>query len=215
MSNMKALSKRIFALTSAGVLAASTASAATLGYSTTDLNLRAGPGPNYVIKDVIAARDTAEIEGCLDERNWCKVTYNGEEGWAYGDYLSVPVTPRVWEFRTVTYNEDAKKDKALLLGSVGAAAGALIGGPLAVVAGAAVGGVTGAETAPEEKTVTYLESHPVDPIFLNGEVVVGAVVPEGVEVYSVPETEYAYLNVNGEYVLVEPANRQIVHIVRQ
>ena len=86
----------------------------------------------------------------------------------------------------------------------GAAAGAAAVGALA-------GGVIGADVPSE--TVTYIRQNPVDPIYLEGEVVVGAGIPEGVEVYTVPEATYRYANVNGQPVIVDE-ERRIVQVVR-
>ncbi len=42
----------------------------------TDLNLRAGPGPQHEIIGVISADGSVDLEGCLEEGNWCKVDMN-------------------------------------------------------------------------------------------------------------------------------------------
>ena len=68
-------------------------------------------------------------------------------------------------------------------------------------------------TLPDD-TVAYVRSNPVDPVYLDGEVVVGAAIPEAVAVYEVPQSEYRYVNVNGQYVLVEPEGRRVVYIAR-
>ncbi|WP_327787154.1 DUF1236 domain-containing protein [Rhabdonatronobacter sediminivivens] len=59
-----------------------------------------------------------------------------------------------------------------------------------------------------------MRENPVDPIFLDGEVVVGAGIPETVALAEVPESEYYYSYVNGVRVLVERDQRRIVYIVR-
>ena len=51
-----------------------------------------------------------------------------------------------------------------------------------------------------------------DPILLEGEVVVGAQLPDVVELRPVPEYEYHYAYVNGVPVLVEPGTRRVVHV---
>lgn len=217
-------SKKLMGLSMAGILMASSALAQTTATAATDLNLRAGPGANYKILDVIDANADATVEGCLAEANWCKVTYNGTEGWAYGDYLTIPVegdivalypNRQVVKVNTITYENDDQAEAALTLGAMGAAAGALIvGGPAAIAAGAALGMLGGAAVEPDTTVVTYMVENPVDPIFVEGEVVVGATIPETVTLYEVPESEYRYVNLNGQYVLVEPADRTIVYIQR-
>ena len=56
--------------------------------ATTDLNLRAGPGNMYPIQGVIASSAEVDVQGCIAGSEWCKVTYNGTEGWAYSAYLT-------------------------------------------------------------------------------------------------------------------------------
>ena len=55
----------------------------------------------------------------------------------------------------------------------------------------------------------------VTPVTMGGEVVVGAGIPEEVELRPIPDSDqYSYLNVNGQPVIVDNSNRQIVYIVR-
>jgi len=147
-------------------LAAGPALAAMEATATTDLNLRAGPGSNYQVQDVITGNDMVMVDGCLEAANWCQVTYNDTTGWAYGDYLTVspeggepmalyPNRQQV-EVETVTYNETENATSAAITSGFGAFVGSLIGGPAAVAAGAIAGAATGAEVAPEPETVTYL-----------------------------------------------------------
>ena len=37
----------------------------------------------------IGAGDEVSVLGCIDSANWCQVSGDGLEGWAYGDYLNV------------------------------------------------------------------------------------------------------------------------------
>ena len=60
-----------------------------------------------------------------------------------------------------------------------------------------------------------MTSNQVDPVYLDGEVVVGAGLPETVELREIPDYEYRYVNVNNQPVLVEPGSRKIVYIIRQ
>lgn len=216
------IGKTIIGLSAASMLLASAASAQTMATAATDLHLRAGPGPNYPIKTVIAASDEVTVEGCLDETNWCEVSYNGEQGWAFGDYLAadmggeaVAVYPNRTELQTgtVVYEEKPDDEGALALGAIGATAGALaIGGPAAAVVGGIIGAASGKVLQPTEKTVTYIEQNPVEPVFVNGELIVGATVPTEVQSYQVPESDYQYVNLNGRYVLIQPDNREITYI---
>ncbi|MFD1343925.1 DUF1236 domain-containing protein [Litorisediminicola beolgyonensis] len=205
-------------------LAAAPVSAAMTASATTDLNLRAGPGPQYAVQSVIPAEGAVDVAGCLEAGEWCEVTYDGTSGWAYSAYLTTPVenepvviyqnTDRV-KVETVTYDNTTEEAVgAASVGAWGAAVGSLIvGGPAAAAAGAVIGAAVGAESVPEE-TVTYVTANPVEPVYLNGEVVVGAGIPDTVTLYEVPDAQYQYVNVNEQYVVVNPENRRIVRVIR-
>ena len=49
---------------------------------------------------------------------------------------------------------------------------------------------------------------------VDGEVMVGAALPAAVPVYPIPASPYVYSYVNGQRVVVEPAARRIVYVVR-
>lgn len=188
----------------------------------TDLNLRAGPGPAYPIVSVIPAQTAVDVGGCLAEQAWCQVTFDGQSGWASGDYLTVvendapvaiyPNRERL-KVQTTTYEGDTAGN-ATAGGALGAVAGALIAGPIGAAVGGAVGAASGAATTPETTVTTYVREHPVEPVYLEGEVVTGASLPDTVTLQPVPETTYAYAYVNGLPVLVEQGQRQIVYIMR-
>ncbi|MGR3465379.1 DUF1236 domain-containing protein [Limimaricola sp.] len=206
---------------------AETAMSGTAATAATELNLRAGPGPDMEIVDVIPADGEVTVEGCLEESNWCRVTLDGTTGWAYGDYLTVKMAeapePVVvidnraeLEIETVTYDNSANNAAATAAGAGAAAAGAaaLAAGPVGILGAAALGALAGDAATPNDETITYVRENPVDPVVLGGEVVVGATVPAEVELTPVPEAEYSYLYLNGTPVVVEPGERKIVHIIR-
>lgn len=211
----------------AALVASGAAFAQTSASATTDLNIRSGPGPQYPVTGVINAGEQATINGCLENSKWCTVTTAAGEGWAYSDYLAADMSGQtvvVTESRqelgvpVTTYDEGSAPDGALMGGATGAIAGALIGGPIGAaiggVAGAAAGGTTAGLVDPPEAVTTYVQSNQVQPVYLEGEVVVGAQVPETVELVQVPDYEYRYVNVNSQPVLVDPSTRQIVYVYR-
>ncbi len=207
-------------VSAAALMVAATPILAAQATATTDLNLRAGPGPEFEVVGVIAGMDQAEVNGCLEDGAWCEVTYDGTTGWAHRGYLSGSATEatEVTTTRTVTYvKEGGNEGAGAAAGAVtgGALAGALIGGPAAIAAGVVLGANAGgnAVAEPEVSTVTYVTENPVDPIYLDGEVVLGAGIPENVEIYPIPDSEYSYLNVNGQDVLVKE-DRTIVYVYR-
>jgi uncharacterized protein YraI len=141
---------KLFAgVAAAAMLAASAVSAQTMATATTDLNVRAGPGPHYEVIGVIGVDEQPTILGCLEASQWCEVSYAGGEGWAYSDYLiaeyegvEAVVTERRAEIGVPVVEYRPSGGGALAGGATGAVAGALIGGPV----GAAVGAVAGAAT---------------------------------------------------------------------
>ncbi|WP_417770059.1 DUF1236 domain-containing protein [Stappia sp.] len=216
------MKKLAFGVSAAAILVGTSASAALEATAFTDLNLRAGPGPQFEVVDVIAGEDKVSVEGCLETANWCEVSYNGTTGWAYGDYLSAPVegepvvvyeNRKVLEVTTVDNDEEVESNIAGGAG-VAAIAGALIAGPAGAAVGAAVGGTAGAIATPSEEVTTYVVKNELEPVYLEGEVVVGAGIPETVEIASIPESEYGYLYVNGVKAVVDPEDRRIAYIVR-
>ena len=212
----------LLAASTATILAMSAipASAQTAVSATTDLNVRAGPGPTYEIVGVIGNKDTATLEGCTDSGSWCRVTVDGRSGWAYSQYLTadtggetVVVTERRTEYPVVTYEDEGGAGE-VAGAATGAVAGALVGGPIGAAVGGAAGLVAGAALNPPDERIEYVRSNPVDPVYLEGEAVVGAQVPETVELQTIPDYDYRYVYVNGQPVLVDPNNRQVVYVVR-
>ncbi len=197
----------------------------------TDLNIRSGPANNYSVLGVIPTGKTATLDGCIEDGTWCKVSYDGVDGWSYAPYLTVSADqqayvvterPSTVEVTTVTYEdtEETLKDER-----TGASAGVVIGSLLAYAAGGPVGGIIAggiiggaagsAAVEPTTETVTYIESNPVDTVYLEGEVAVGAGVPKEVTLYEIPsQPEYRYVNINGQTVLVNAENNAIVRVIR-
>ena len=204
--------------TVAGLLLATTAYAETTATAWTDLNLRAGPGVAYDVMAVIPAAQSVAVDGCLDASNWCRVTHGELSGWASGDYLTAMVPAPIvanrerLEVQSITY----ERSPATTVGggAAGAVAGAIVGGPVGALVGAAIGMGVGAAITPEERVTTYVRSNPVDPIHLDGEVVVGAGIPDTVPLAEVPESEYYYGYINGVQVLVERDTRRVLYILR-
>jgi hypothetical protein len=88
-----------------------------------------------------------------------------------------------------------------------------------VVAPATVGVVVGAAgnvaaIIPEPAVLQYIAATPVNPFAVEGEVVVGAVLPAAVQLYEVPGSAYAYTIVNSNKVLVDVNSRAVVYIAR-
>lgn len=197
--------------------------------ATADLNIRSGPGPQYASVGFIAVGDSTDVDGCLQGSKWCRVAYNGVTGWAYSDYLTADLSGEVVVLTdrypdvglaTVTYDESeaAAAGGAAAGVATGAVVGALVGGPIGAVIGGTIGAGAGATAGavidPPEVARTYVTSNPIDPVYLDGEVVIGAGVPDTVTLRPIPDYEYQYVYINGQPVLVDPGTRQIVYVVR-
>ena len=67
---------------------------------------------------------------------------------------------------------------------------------------------------PTTREITCVRENPLEPIYLDGEVVVGASLPDAVVLTPVPESELTYANVNQVPVIVEPGERRFVYVTR-
>ena len=210
---------------------AGAASAQTTATTSTDLNVRSGPGVQHEVVGFIPGGDEATVNGCIESANWCEVQFEGSTGWVYGDYLNVglgdevkPLYPNMAEAQVAVIEapapvegEDNAAQDVAVGGATGAAMGALIAGPVGAVVGGALGSTTGAaaNTEPALAAQSYVIQNPQEPVVLDGEVVIGAGIPESVTLYEVPDQpDYRYVTVNGQTVLVNSSDRQIVYIYR-
>ncbi|MGE0501007.1 MAG: DUF1236 domain-containing protein [Rhizobiaceae bacterium] len=223
------MKQKMFLPAVAAALLASTfaASAQSMVTASTDLNVRSGPGPQFPVVGVIGAGAQASLDGCVENSKWCAV--NGGEGWVYSDYLvgdfggqQIVVTERPADsgIDYVPAPEGGGGGAGAVGGvAAGAITGAIVGGPIGAVVGGAAGGVAGgalgqAIDPPNEAVTTYVRSNTLEPVYLDGEVVVGATLPDTVQYREIPDYEYRYAYVNGQPVIVEPSSRRIVYIVR-
>jgi len=204
--------KRATMMAAVTVLAAMTlpASAATLATATTSLNIRTGPGPEYPVIGAIPDRGQATVTGCIQGSLWCQVTYNGKQGWAYSQYMMGSVGGQMV---AVTQSRDVPVivyDAPPTTVGTAVVAPRISGDFVAPVANAAP-----MQIAPPPETVqSYVVQHPVQPVYLNGEVVEGAGLPPDVVLTPVPDQQYSYAYVNGVPVLVEPTSRRVTYIYR-
>jgi uncharacterized protein YraI len=211
--------KTLTAIAMTGAMAVSgSAFAAFQATATADLNIRGGPGPHYPVIGVIGVNEQAQVEGCLEQENWCQVTHDGTQGWSSASYLAmdqggqqmVVGSVQGGAVPTVSYNEAAG---ATAGAAGGAIIGALVGGPVGAAVGGAIGAGVGAANPPQQVR-TYVQSNQPEPVYLEGEVVVGAGVPQEVTLRTIPDYDYHYAVVNGQTVLIDPQTRQIVYVYR-
>ncbi len=172
------------------------------GYSTAHLNLRTGPGTQYPVVGVMEYNTPADITGCINDYSWCSITVAGLNGWASAEYLVINQGDQVQQI--------TGPDSGIPVVEADVEA---------VVAPASVGVVVAANgnvaaIVPEPAVVDYIAATPVNPYAVEGEVVVGAVLPAAVTLYEVPNSQYVYTVVNGLKVLVDPTSRAVVYIYR-
>jgi uncharacterized protein YraI len=238
------MKRRIAAGALLAALAVPGAAAAEQAYVMIDLNLRAGPGPQFPVVAVIPGEQGVTIHGCTASLSWCDVTWGNERGWAYAQYLASDtagqtvivsggqVAPPTVEYQTTTYWDQHYSDRPFYSereryvvsggGSTGAAAGvaggviagAVLGGPIGAAIGGVAGAAIGAAIDPPQRVSTYVVEQPAEQVLLEGEIVVGARLPELVTLQPVPDYDYHYAVVNGQRVLVDPQTRVIVYIYR-
>jgi uncharacterized protein YraI len=176
--------------------------------ASTDLNVRAGPGPNYEIIGVIPANDMAIVTGCVEATRWCSVSLGTVEGWAFSDYLVADASGAA-----VVMSDSYVELGVPMVAYEGAVAVDPVIGALAapVIVAGDVAGTAIVDLPPIVHS--HIASHPVDNVYLDGEVVVGAAVPDMVELYPIPDYPYRYVYINDMPVLVNDEG-QIVYIIR-
>jgi uncharacterized protein YraI len=197
------------AVTAAAALSTS-ASAATIAAATTPLNIRSGPGPQYSVVGAIPDRGRATITGCIQDSMWCEVSYNGQRGWAYSKYLTAQLSGR-----SLIVAQDLDEIPAVTYRAPVATVGSAV--PTPVVTGTLIERPAVGQPlviTPPPTVGNYVVSHPVSPVYLNGEVVEGVGLPQNVEVAPVPGYDYQYAYVNNVPVLIEPQTRRVEYIYR-
>lgn len=188
------------------------ASAATIGAAMTPLNIRSGPGPQYSIIGAIPDHGQATILGCIQGSLWCQISYEGRPGWAYSQYLtaslagrSLAVAAQLNNVPVATYQAPVETSGSVSSVPVPRVTGALIERPVSAQP---------LVISPPPAVRSYVISHPLAPVYLNGEVVEGAGLPEDVALEPVPESDYEYAYVNNVPVLVEPSTRRVEYLYR-
>lgn len=57
------------------------------GYTTGNVNLRAGPDTSYPLLDTLPAGAPVNLQGCTSGWEWCDVVFQGERGWVAGNFI--------------------------------------------------------------------------------------------------------------------------------
>ena len=116
---------------------------------------------------------------------------------------------------TTTEPRDSGEQAAGVLAGAGtgAVAGALVGGPFGAVVGGFIGTAVGASASVTPEVQEYVVSNPVTPVAFETELSEGVVIPETVELTSIPENDdfsYIYLE-NNRPVIVNTSSREVVY----
>ena len=198
--------KRILFPAVAGALVAMSGAALadTAVSAVADLNVRAGPGPQYPVIGVLAAGQSATLEGCIENSKWCTIAEANGQGWIYSDYVTadfggneVVLTRRPADADITIVEAPADSDYPDTY------TGAIVSAePIEPI------------RRPPAEIRTYIETNRLDPVYLEGEVVTGATLPDTVELREIPDYDYRYVYVNGQPALVDPGTRRIMYVVR-
>jgi Protein of unknown function (DUF1236)/Bacterial SH3 domain len=195
-----ALSQPAFAQTT--TTTTTTVATQTLAIAMTPLNIRSGPGPEYPVTGAIPTNGQAAILGCIEGSQWCQITYNGVQGWAYSQYMQ---GAGIRTLPPVAYTAPPATTGTTIVRPT------YSGDFIAPVAST----TAPLQIAPPPQAVqTYIVQNPRPQVYLNGEVVEGAGLPPDVALTAVPDSEYQYAYVNGVPVLVEPSSRRVRYIYR-
>jgi uncharacterized protein YraI len=172
------------------------------------LNVRSGPGFQYPVVAQMPANTRFPVTGCLQDYSWCSVVVGDVSGWASAPYLVTDAGGKPTNLQV---------------------SGAQLGIPIvvapatdaAVVATPPVGAMVPVAPAavvepiiPAPQVLSFVTQQVVEPVLVDGEVMVGATLPAAVPVYPIPASPYVYSYVNGVRVVVEPGARRVVYVVR-
>jgi hypothetical protein len=96
-------------------------------------------------------------------------------------------------------------------GAGGAALGFFLGGPIGAVIGGFAGATIGAEAGIATSSIEYVATNPVEPIYIDGAVELGYVVPAEVTIYPIEgDDRYGYVYANDRVWIVDLETRALV-----
>jgi len=193
-------------LVGAALIAGSALAVPAVFSPTGHLNVRSGPGFKYGVVAQMPANKRFPVTGCIQDYSWCSVVVGDVTGWASAPYLVTDAGGKPTNLQV----SGAQLGIPIVVPTPGAVVVATPPVGAMVPVAPAVGVVEPIVPAPE--VLSYVTQQAVEPVLVNGEVMVGAVLPATVPVYPVPASPYVYSYVNGQRVLVEPTARRIVYI---
>ena len=96
-------------------------------------------------------------------------------------------------------------------GATGGTIGFLLGGPVGAIVGGWAGAVIGGEAAVSDASVRYAGEHPVDVVYLDSDLSVGAKLGADVKVYPIEgDDQYGYIYANDRVYIVDLASNEVV-----
>ncbi|MEQ8699591.1 MAG: DUF1236 domain-containing protein [Roseitalea porphyridii] len=186
----------------AATLAGSQAAFAFAAFSNANLNLRSGPSTHYPIIATTNHKDPLNVTGCLEDVTWCVVQWGGTEGWAAAAYIDVDETDGV---KTLPLAKNDFGIPVVTFTAVDAVVPTFVGTVQPVNAYVEA-------ISPPTAVTAYVSEQTVDTVHVTGEVVVGAVLPEKVPLYAIPQSKYTFARVNGQNVVVDNSSRQVLYV---
>jgi hypothetical protein len=114
-----------------------------------------------------------------------------------------------------TSNSDTQTDAAVgsaAGGATGAVVGGLVFGPIGAVIGGFTGATIGASAGVEADSVEYVRMNPTEPVVIDGDIDVGYVVPEDVELHVIEGDEsHGYFYTEDRVYFVDLSNRTVIY----
>lgn len=114
-----------------------------------------------------------------------------------------------------TLAQSSKTGDAVAGASVGGATGGtigfLLGGPVGAIVGGWAGAVIGGEAAVSDASIRYAGENPVDVVYLDSDLTVGAKVGDDVNVYPIEgDDKFGYIYANNRVYIVDLETRAVV-----
>jgi hypothetical protein len=97
-------------------------------------------------------------------------------------------------------------------GATGAVVGGLIFGPIGAVIGSFAGATIGASAGVEATSVEYVRLNPTEPVVIEGDIDVGFVVPNEIEIHPIEgDATFGYFYTNDRVYFVNLGDRSVVY----
>jgi uncharacterized protein YraI len=178
------------------------------------VNVRAGPGPEHRIVGVLPAGRRIDVVACTQSRRWCQVYSDNGPGWIYTSYITWSGGADVAVVQNPSLAPAGQQPATQRPVEQIPTQGQVPPPPVtSTPAPSSVASASPAVVVPPDIVRSFIVTRPVESVYLEGTVVVGAGLPEVVPLYPVPDYQYRYAFVNDQRVLVDD-DRRIVYVFR-